>query len=180
MSKQTREFYESQPERYRIEKGGAVKDLTTNLWVDALPELNPHAITKENSAAMHARRGQNAKLAEMRALARKAGVDVDNATLEELAKGEGTAYEALVGHGYDLAMSAKTPRGFEGVFSQFRSMVGGDPKQSEARAPSGQISAPPAALLELARQLEDEIAKRIEQARAIDAESLPIEGPRED
>src|SRR5688572_19712564 len=108
MSKETREFYESQPERYRIERGGAVKDLTTNLWVDALSELNPHAITAETSQSMHARRREIAKLAEMRALARKAGVDVDNATLEELAKGEGTAYEALVGHGYDLAMGAKT------------------------------------------------------------------------
>ena len=167
MSKQTREYYEQFPERYRIEAGGAVKDLTTNRWVDALETENPHAITPATSPLMHARKREITKLAEMRALARKAGVDVDEATLEELAQGAGSAYEALVGHGYDLAMSAKTARGFEGVFSQFRSILGGDAKQPEPQLPK-EIRGSPEALLLLLDEIERRQAAALEKARAID------------
>ncbi|MDQ3004165.1 MAG: hypothetical protein M3R47_02085 [Chloroflexota bacterium] len=170
MSKHPREYYEQFPERYVIEKGGAVKDKESGRWVDSITELNPHAITPATSQSMHARRREIAKEAEIKALARAAGMDVDNATAEELAKGAGTAYEALVIHGYELAMGTKTARGFEGLFSQFRSIMAGDPKQPDSLpTPRGIIGATPVVIRELLVMLDQEINARLEKAKAIDA-----------
>ena len=181
MSKETREFYENQPERYRIERGGAVKDLTTNLWVDALSELNPHAITPENSMTLHARKKAKEIRADRLGAIRGAGIEIpSNATDEEIVEKYGNARTAYVEHLGKLTMAAKTLRDVPTAVNRLLELD--KPRDADIPGPGspGTLAASPAALLELAARLEAEIAARVERARAIDAEPLSIEEPREE
>ena len=180
MSKQTREFYESHPERYRIERGGAVKDLTTNLWVDALEKENPHAITAANSQAMHQQRrviGARSKLKGLIDAAREhdKGIelpDPDTLSDEEIISAGGDAVRLLTKHTALTYLKSGNLRGMGEVFSKLIEPFGEDPRAREAVPPTpGVVTANVSTLLLLARELEDEIAARVERAQAIDAEA---------
>ena len=98
-----------------------VYDDGTEKWADdgRFKKAPPaHALTTERGRALAQIAKDNAFLDKARAFARRQGVDVENATTEEILQGYGHAREALHGHAYDLAMEAKTPRGVEGLYTQ--------------------------------------------------------------
>ena len=95
--------------RYRILDGGAVYDLQEGRIVAHLG--GKYQITKETSRTMLERKRQIVQLATLRGLARKVGVNVDEATLEEIAQGAGTAIENMAGHNYETFMKSNNIRG---------------------------------------------------------------------
>ena len=96
--------------RYRILDGGAVYGLNEGRIVAHLPG-GKYLITPETARAMLARKKQIVQLATLRGLAREVGVNVDEATLEEIAGGAGTAIENMAGHNYRTFMKSNNIRG---------------------------------------------------------------------
>jgi hypothetical protein len=115
--------------KYRILDGGAVYGLAEGRIVAHLPG-GKYAITPENSRAMLERKRQIGQIAQLRGLARAAGMDIDNATLEEIAKGAGDAIENMTLHFYAVFMSSSNVRGLAEAFRGLTApMLGEQPEQ---------------------------------------------------
>lgn len=139
-------FYKANPQRFKVGINGSIYDIETGRYCDLIPELNPHAITKENARAMVERKRVIAQMGILRGLAKKANVDIDNATLEELAQGAGTAIENMTGHFYDVFMDSKNMRGMAEAYKGLISPMLGDEQREVQREPE-------AIYLEAANQL---------------------------
>lgn len=96
-------IYESGAE-YSVTRGRLVRPATSNL------------ITSENALQMRQKGIDIAMKAKVRAFAREQGVNVDEASDDELLAGWGNAQEAIHKKAYDLFMGAKTPRAAEGLY----------------------------------------------------------------
>lgn len=114
--KKTLTFYQAHPDRYKIGSNGSVYDLQAGRFCDLIVELNPYAITPENARQMADRKRQIGQIAQLRGLARGAGLDLDNATLEDIAKGAGDAIENMTKHFYDVFMKSNNVRGLAEAF----------------------------------------------------------------
>jgi hypothetical protein len=101
--------------RYRILDGGAVYGLQEGRIVAHLPG-GKYLITPENARSMLERKRQIGQIAQLRGLARAAGMDLDNATLEEIAKGAGDAIENMTTHFYQVFMKSSNVRGLAEAF----------------------------------------------------------------
>ena len=107
-----------------------VYDDGTTKWKDNgyFRTNNPnYAITPQRGHELAAIARENALLDKARAFARKQGVDVENATPEEIMEGFGKAREDIHGKAYDLFMEAKSARGVEGLYPKLISDVDAPP-----------------------------------------------------
>lgn len=129
-----------QQEHLRTLKSGAVYDTQLGQIV-ANPGGGKYAITPERSQEMHQQRRERARQEILRVAAMKAGVDVDNATQEEIDNGAATAAGALWGHAYDLAMGSKNPRSIEGIFPKLLEALLGNLRPGEEGGIANQADA---------------------------------------
>ena len=163
------EFFRADPERYQETNNGTFLDRTTGKICATFPALNPYAITKETAHSMHQRGRELNMIAQYRALAKRVGIDVDNANVEEVVKGAASAIEALHGHAYDLAMKATTARGIESIYPKIYEGLSAGPRGHEPAQPApGTVSLGVSTLLQLATELENEIAARVARSQAIE------------
>jgi hypothetical protein len=137
--------------KYKILDGGAVYGLEEGKIVAHLPG-GKYAITKDNSRQMLARKKQLVQLATLRGLARKVGVNVDEATLEEIAAGAGTAIENLAGHNYQTFMNSSNLRGQGENLRALLALLGVEKEEAEVHHIHDVTDGTATALLEALRE----------------------------
>jgi hypothetical protein len=137
--------------RYKILDGGAVYGLAEGRIVAHLPG-GKYAITKENAREMLDRKRQIGQMAQLRGLARGAGLDLDNATLEEIAQGAGDAIENMTAHFYQVFMKSNNVRGLAEAFKGLTAPLVGD-REERTDTPAAGVMAATADLLRELRQV---------------------------
>ena len=105
---------------------GTVKDARTGYF---LRPPNAALITKETSPAMIEHRRQLAQIAQLRGLARGAGMDLTDKDLEEIAKGAGDAIENMTAHFYQVFMKSTNVRGLAEAFRGLTAPLLGEPEE---------------------------------------------------
>lgn len=121
--------YRADPERYTIASNGAVWDREAGRFADMIPSLNPYSITKANAADFHQFKKQKAQMGLLRGLALAAGVNLDEATLEQIASGAGTAVENMTRHFYQTFMKSSNVRGMAEAFRGMTAPLLGETEQ---------------------------------------------------
>ena len=146
--------------KYKILDGGAVYGLQEGRIVAHLPG-GKYAITPENSRAMLERKRQIGQIAQLRGLARAAGMDLDNATLEEIAKGAGDAIENMTAHFYKVFMQSNNVRGLAEAFRGLTAPMIGEPEERKTVLNLHEIELSKTAA-ELIRKLREAMSEPIE------------------
>lgn len=122
------------------------------------------ALTKKELSSVRSRRRGLDELAEIRAYARHAGVDVETATIEELLQGYARTMEDLQFKRVEFGLNAKKARDLEGL----KLFPATDPQPSGAGdVPPVQVSIPPETLVAVANEIEKALATRRDRDRGI-------------
>jgi hypothetical protein len=113
--------------------------------------------TSERGRELAQRKKEIGQIAQLRGLARGAGLDLDNATLEEIAKGAGDAIENMTAHFYQVFMKSSNVRGLAEAYKGMTAPMLGDPEapKTTVNFHAIELGKTTAALLAVLRQALD-------------------------